>query len=208
MAVLAVTALACLAPPATAAALLEPADATELAQQLAEAQDEQGVCYGWGVAGDVETVGSSTGGPGVFLAPDPAKCPRGFVLLRARVIYECSSCDNGDQADVRIEASIPRPPTPAELASLGFAPDSLAGDDDDQALVEMVGALPLLVAEHRQAPFVEYEAAGGADVPAADRATGSPGSDLIRAVAPAAGLGVLFILGGVGWFFYKRAQQR
>jgi hypothetical protein len=202
-------ALAALPPAASAqTALLEPADATELAQTLAEAQEEQDVCYGWDVSGDVVSVGSSTDGPDrPLVLPDPG-CPRGGVILRAAVVYECSSCDGGDQAEVRIESTLASPPEVSELRGLGWEPGDLTGDKDDQALIEMAGALPLLVAEHGQAPFVEYEQAPATEVAATDTPTNSPGSDRLRSAAPAAAFGLLLMAAGLVWFFYNRAQFR
>jgi hypothetical protein len=201
-----VLAVAVLAPAASAQTpLLAPEDAIDLAQELADAQAEQGVCYGWEVKGDVESTGSSTGGPDVPLAADATSCPRGFVRFSADVVYECSSCDNGDQVYVDIDASVPDPPTMDDMAELGYGSGDLAGDEDDQALIDMVGALPLLVAESGAAAPVPLERTA---VPGADRPTRSPGSDVLRTVAPVAGVAAVVLLLGVGWLLYKVGEAR
>ncbi len=206
MAVLAAAMLATAAP-AEAAEILAPADATELAQTLAEAQEEQDICYGWNVTGDASSTGSSIGGPGAMLIPS-VNCEKGFVLFRASVIYECGSCDSGDTVTAVIESSFPNAPRVNQLEDLGYDLGDLAGDDDDKALTEMVSALPLLVAERGLAPFVEFEQPAAADVPASDRPTNSPGSDKLRAMLAPGALGLLLILCGIGWWLYKRGQHK
>ena len=203
--------LACalaLAAPAQAG-IVSDEDAAELAQTLAEAQEEQDVCYGWNVTNNfspTSDVGSSTGGPGVPLAPTQAACPKGAVILEGDIDYACGSCESSDSASVSISSgNLANPPTVKDLEGLGLNAGDLTGDNDDTTLVNMVNALPLLVADRGNAPYVEYEQA--TTVPAADHATDKPGSDLLRD----SWLGLLFfgglILAGPGFFFYKRSQQ-
>lgn len=192
--------------PAVAGTLVAREDEVDLAQTLADAQDEQNVCYGWdvvlnGVAGDR---GSSIDGPGVPLAIDQCR-GTGYAILRADVAYVCESCDGEDSAAVRIESNLPKPPTTKDLERLGYTASALLGDHDDQAVIDMTGALPLLVAEHGNAPFVAYEAA--TDVPAQDKATNSPGSDLLRDRWPVLVFCLLLVVFGPAFILYKRAQQ-
>lgn len=189
------------------AGILAPQDAAELAQTLAEAQDDQGVCYGWNVTNnfsDTPDVGSSTGGPGVALVPVQRSCPRGAVVLVGDIDYSCDSCEASDSASVGISSSLRDPPTVEDLEGLGLDAGALTGEDDDTTLVNMVNALPLLVADRGNAPYVAYEPA--TTVPAADRATDKPGSDLLRD----SWLGLLFfgalVLAGPGFLLYKRSQ--
>lgn len=173
----AVVALLALPAPAPAG-LLEPVDATELAQALADAQSEQDVCYGWTVAnnfGSTPDVGSSTAGPDQPL--DPAGCPK-YVILTGSIDYACDTCDFEDSAEISIQSNLASPPTVEDLERLGWDEGDLLGDQDDIALFSMVSALPLLVAEHGEAPFVRPEKAP--NVPATDIATDSPGSDFLR----------------------------
>jgi hypothetical protein len=188
------------------AGIVSAQDAAELAQDLADAQEEQDVCYGWNVTNNFSSddVGSSTGGPGVALVPDQRTCPKGAVILRGNIDYSCSSCESSDSASVSIASNLPNPPTVDDLERLGLKAGALTGDDDDTTLVNMVDALPLLVADRGNAAYVGYEPAK--TVPAADHATGKPGSDLMRD----SWLGLLFfgglILAGPGFFLYKRSQ--
>jgi hypothetical protein len=191
------------APPGTDPQLLDDADAAELAQTLAEAQTEQGVCYGWDV--DVDGFGRDVGssaGPDVPL--DPARCPK-YAVLEVHLDYACDSCEGEDSGTSAIRSNLPDPPTGDDLARLGYDTGDLLGDKDDVALFDMAGALPLLTAEHGQAPFIEYEVA--TRVPPSDRATGSPSSDLMRDSWIWLVLFGALLLAGPLWFLYKRSQQ-
>jgi hypothetical protein len=190
-------------PPGTDPQLLDDADSAELAQTLAEAQTEQGICYGWDV--DVDGYGRDVGssaGPDVPL--DPARCPK-YAVLEAHLDYACDSCDSEDSGTSAIRSNLPNPPTGGDLARLGYDTGDLLGDKDDVALFDMAGALPLLAAERGNAPFVPYEVA--TRVPASDHATGSPSSDLLRESWIWLVLFGALLLGGPLWFFYKRGQQ-
>lgn len=207
VALLALLLAAVLAVPAQAG-VVSPEDATELAQTLAEAQEDQDVCYGWNVTNnfsDSSDVGSSTSGPGVALVPLQNTCPKGAVILEGNIHYSCGSCDSSDSASVSISSNLENPPTVDDLEALGLKAGDLTGDKDDTTLVNMVSALPLLVADRGNASYVEYEQTK--TVPAADHATDKPGSDLLRD----SWLGLLFfgglVLAGPGFFFYKRAQR-
>ena len=196
-----------LAAPAQAG-IVSAEDAAELAQTLAEAQEEQDVCYGWNVTNnfsDSNDVGSSRGGPGVALVPAQSACPKGAVILQGDIDYACSSCDSEDSASVSIASSLRDPPTVSDLEALGLKAGALTGDDDDTTLINMVEALPLIVADRGNAPYVEYEQTK--TVPAADHATGKPGSDVLRDTWIQLVLFGGLILAGPGFFLYKRAQR-
>jgi hypothetical protein len=190
------------------AGIVSPEDAAELAQTLAEAQDEQDVCYGWDVSNnfsDTNDVGASTTGPGTKLIPIPSLCPKGAVILQGNIDYACGSCDSSDTASISIAASLPNPPTVSDLEGLGLKAGDLTGDNDDTTLVNMVNALPLLVADRGNAPYVPYEQTK--TVPAADHATGKPGSDLLRDTWIQLVLFGGLIIVGPGFYFYKLAQR-
>ena len=97
-------ALALLCAPAPASAgVMSNDDATDLAQALADAQEEQGVCYGWQVTNDFDgtpDVGSSNQGPGIALVAIDSNCPRGQVVLEGSIHYSCGSCEDSDSASV------------------------------------------------------------------------------------------------------------
>jgi hypothetical protein len=178
----AVLAAAALAAPGTAASLpiLDAADAQELAERLAAARAQQGVCYGWMVevqddAGSEDGVdaGSSLG---VGTTVDPAACPRA-VVLRARVHYTSESSESEDGAAAIIESTV-QGPTVGKLERLGLGAGGLTGDSNDLRLISMVEVLPLLVAEAGEAPYVQSEIGGPGPTDAAP--TGAPGSDWWR----------------------------
>ena len=188
-------------PTATAAApLLEQADAEELAQALAEATDEQGVCYGWEVQVQDESGGpggleaGSSRGPGRPL--DRAGCAS-YAVLRAGLVYTSELSESEDSvSSFGIDSNLPRPPTTHQLAELGYDEGSLLSENDDQAVIDMAGVLPLLVAEAGLAPYVPFEARSE-PIPAADRPTDSPSSDWWRNywwVAALGALGVVVVL--------------
>ncbi len=87
------------------------------------------------------------------------------------------------------------------LRRLGLDADDLLGGNDDVALTNMVGALPLLVAETGAAPFIPYEA-NTQPLLAGEAPTGAPGSDWWRKFWPhvlvAAALCLLAGC-GIGW---------
>ena len=203
-------AVALLAAVPAQAGILAPADAAELAQSLADAQEEQGVCYGWNVRNnfsDTPDSGSSTRGPDAPLLAGldstSSSCKKGFVELQGDIAYACGSCESEDSAGVSIVAGgLANPPTAGDLKAMGLNAGDLTGDQDDTTLINMVNALPLLVADRGNAPYLPYEPA--TDVPAADHATGTPGSDLVR---DQWGLLLVFgvlLLGGPAYFLYKR----
>ena len=209
-ALVAAFALALLAAAPAQAGILAAGDAAELAQSLAEAQEEQDVCYGWSVSNNFDGLpdsGSSTGGPGSVPSSSDSSCSKGYVVLEGSISYACDSCESEDSAQVSIQSDLPNPPTVRDLEDLGLKAGDLTGDKDDTTLVNMVNALPLLVADRGNAPYIAYEQAAPADVPPADRATGKPGSDVLRdswfLLVLCGGL----ILAGPGFYLYKRSQR-
>jgi len=202
---------ACVAAPAQAGVLTVD-DATDLAQSLADAQEEQDVCYGWEITNNFDgtpDVGSSNTGPGVPLAEIDSSCSKGVVVLAGSIDYSCSSCEAEDSASVSIRSSgMDNPPTVGDLENLGLKAGDLTGDKDDTTLVNMVNALPLLVADRGNAPYVPYEQAPAAEVPPADRATGKPGSDFVRDSWIWMVLCVLLIAAGPIFYLHNRGQHK
>lgn len=200
---LAITALA--SPTAHAGTLVEREDEVDLAQTLADAQEEQDVCYGWSIAvnGELSDLGSSLDGPGVALATD--RCPKGYAILQGEVNYTCDSCEGEDSAFVTVDSNLRRPPTVEDLRRLGYSEADLVSEKDDLAVIEMTGVLPLLVAEKGNAPFVAYEPA--TNVPAQDKATNTPGSDLLRDRGPVLALCGVLLLAGPAYLLYRRGQR-
>lgn len=188
------------------AGVIAPQDAAELAQSLAEATAEQGICYGWNVTNNFDgtpDIGSS-GGPGVVDIEFGQSCEKGFIELTGSIDYACDSCDSSDSASVDIRSTMANGPTAGDLSALGLDAGDLTGDNDDTTLINMVNALPLLAADRGLAPYLAYEPATA--VPAADRATGKPGSDLLRDTWPLLAFCGFLIVAGPGFYYYKRLQ--
>ncbi len=202
-------AIALLGAPAGAAALtlLPAADAEELAATLAEAEAVQGVCFSWyieiedssgsGLSG-IEA-GSSRGGPGEWLTEDSG-CEK-YALLSGGIRYTSESSESEDSAGITVDSNLGEPVSTGGLSRLGLDADDLLGGNDDVALTNMVGALPLLVAETGAAPFIPYEA-NTQPLLAGEAPTGTPGSDWWRKFWPYVLVAaVLCLLAGcgIGW---------
>lgn len=203
--VAAVTALVTLLPaPPAAAAILEPGDATELSNRLAEATEEQDICYGWYVSVDDDDGRLSGIDSGSWLGPGKplvtSQCPR-FVLFNARIHYTGSASESPDSAQFEIRSNVPGAPTTSSLRRIGVDSGALLGDRDDQALFNAVAALPALMAEAGAAPPVALEATTDT-IPASDRPTGGGGSDRLRTYGAVYGLTALLLVGGAGWIGY------
>lgn len=205
LALLLALALLAASPAAAHAGIVEPADAEELANALADAEEEQDVCYGWQITNNfsaTQDYGNSRTGPG---EPLPAGMCERYVVLDGSITYTCEACEGSDTADVSIVSNVPNAPTAGDLQRLGYSADALVGDEDDTTLINMVNALPLLVAERGIAPFLPVETPQS--VPASDTPTDKPGSDFLRAAGP--GLlvfGFLTLCAPLFWF-YKRGQE-
>jgi hypothetical protein len=193
-------------PVPASAGLLEPADQAELAQTLAEAEEEQDVCYGWNITNDFDGApdqGSSQTGPGQL--PLNIGCDRS-VVLTGNIHYACGSCEDSDSASLEIESNLPNPPTVDDLNRLGWSEGDLTGDKDDIALFNMINALPLLVAERGNAVFIPAATPEAGLITAADTPTNHPGSDFFRnAWGGLVLFGFLLLVAPVYWL-YKRRQ--
>lgn len=201
-------AAACLAllPAGTAQAqgIMEPADQAELAQSLADAQAEQDVCYGWDVTlnGVRADSGSSTAGPGRPLSP--GECARWAVLV-ADIVWTCESCEAEDSASFDVRSNLEDAPTRQDVLDLGYTESDLVGEEDDVALFEMVGALPLLAAQRGNAEPVAFETPSA--VPGSDRPENSPGSDFLRTRWPVLLLCVGLIALGPAYLLFARRNR-
>ncbi len=189
------------AAPAGALPILETADANELANALAEATEDQDVCYGWkvtvydyGGGADGVDQGSSRG---VGTTGTTADCPR-WVIFEATVTYTSASSESEDSASFTIRSNIPAAPTSSDLRSTGISEKGLLGSSDDQVVANAALLLPALMAEQGLAEPISLEPNTQA-LPASDRATGTPGSDWMRKYGAALAVAALTLVGGVGW---------
>lgn len=197
----AVTAVVGGAPPAGALPVLEAADATELAQSLAEATEDQDVCYGWevtvrdyGGSGDGIDQGSSLG---VGKTANVEECPK-WVIFEASLVYTSASSESEDSASFAVSSNVPGAPTSADLRDNGISEGALLGNNDDQTVASATLLLPALMAEKGLAEPISLEPNTQA-LPADDRATGTPGSDWLRKYGAAVAVTALLLVGGLGW---------
>lgn len=200
-----ITALLLLTAPAAAAdVVFDPADAAELAAELAEATEAQDVCYGWTVriddAAGVET-GVSTGssfGAGVSLQAPPARACSTLVEFVARITYTSAASESSDAAAFEV-ISTPAGPTTDDLAGLGlFDSGDLVGDEVDAAVARAVTALPQLAAEAGIAPPLVAEPEPRA-APGAGTLSDDPGSDYLRRAGGLLALGAVLLIGGTAF---------
>jgi hypothetical protein len=185
--------------------LLDAADRVELAQALAEATEESGVCFGYEVqlGGNTETL--TNAGPDKL--PETATgCPKGSVELDVNIIYTAESSESNDSASFRIDTDVPGLTSSAALRRLkdltGIDDDDFLGDKDDLALRNATAALPLLL--DGATPAELPAASTTASAPNGDRLTNPPASDWIRAHGLGIGiafavllLAVILIVGGI-----------
>ncbi len=210
-AALAALAVLALAAPARAA-ILDPADAAELANTLADATERQDVCYGWafvvydptGVE-DGDEMGSNLG-PGRAVEPSRPECAK-YAVLTGNITYTDAYSDAEDSAVWSVDTNIANGPAVADLAALGYRPDDLLGDKNDLAIINATGALPGLVAERGGAKPVPFEterrAAGVGGEP-----TGEQGSDFLRENGTVLAFFALMLLAGLLWLFSILRRDR
>lgn len=189
------------ATPAGALPVLETADANELAQALADATEDQDVCYGWevtvndyGGSGDGVDQGSSLG---VGKSANAAECTR-WVIFEASITYTSQASESEDSASFSVSSNVTGAPTSADLRANGISEGALLGNNDDQAVANATLLLPALMAEKGLAEPISLEA-NTQPLPASDKATGTPGSDWLRKYGAAVAVTALLFVGGLGW---------
>ena len=190
-----------LAVPAAALPILAQPDAEELAADLEEATEVQGICYGWRVrVNDAdrvlsgEDVGSSRG---VGKPAQDVSCPR-WMVFEATLNYTSASSESEDSATFRVFSNVPGAPLEDKLRTVGVDNAALLGDNDDVAVINATLALPALAAELRLAPPLPLDR-NTDDVPEVDRPTGAPGSDWFRTYGTYLALSGVLVVGGLGW---------
>lgn len=197
------------------AAILAPEDATELANTLAEASAEQGVCYGWNISvndysgsgEDGPDIGSNLG-PGRPVGAGSGDCEK-WVVLTGSVTYTSDSSESDDSAYWSIDSNLSNPPRSSELKDLGYDEGDLTGDKNDVTLINAVGALPALVADHGEAEALPFETSTQpANVQGAP--TNAPGNDFVREYGVMLALFGLILAGGLVWlaFGFFRTSAR
>jgi hypothetical protein len=201
VAVLTCCLVACPIGAATAEPILAPDDAAGLANALADAAEEQNICYGWQVTVNDHWDGRYNGvdagsnvGVGITVTGLPA-CSR-WVQFVAFITYTAESSEAEDDASFEVASNFTTIDA-GKLADFGVNEAALLGDDDDLAIYNATAALPLLVADAGLAPAMDVEPATATAPPSGDHVTGQPGSDYIRAFGPiVATVAVLLLAGG------------
>lgn len=190
-----------LAVPGAALPILAAPDAEDLALELEEATEVQGICYGWRVrvndaSGVVsgEDLGSSRG---VGLPAQDVSCPR-WMVFEATLNYTSSSSESEDSATFRVWSNVSGAPLEANLRRVGVDGAALLGENDDVAVINATLALPALAAELRLAPPLPLDR-NTDDIPEVDRPTGTPGSDWFRTYGTYLALFGVLVVGGLVW---------
>ncbi len=185
--------------PASALPILESVDAIELAQELSEATETQGICYGWNV-----TVSDATG---VYAGIDmgssrgvgvPARACDKWMVFEAFLTFTSESSETEDSATFRVSSNVIGAPQEQDLRVVGIDGAALLGENDDLAIVNATRALPVLAAERGLAPPLVLER-NTDDIPAVDRPSPGTGSDWTRNYGDPLLLSILFIIGGLTW---------
>jgi hypothetical protein len=191
-----------LASPAVALPVLEKADADELVALLAEATEEQDVCYGWRIQVDDEAGVSSGVDQGSSLGLDRGldSCAR-YVQLVGEIRYTSETSESEDSATWYLRSNIPTGPRTPDLERAGYSADALVGARDDVALFNATRALPLLTAEAGAAPPIVAEPDAQPVVPG-DMPTGRSGSDWLRQNGGVLAAGGVVVVAGLGWAGY------
>lgn len=160
IAVVLVGSLVLAAPAFAALQIVDPADSAELREIMAEATQEQGVCYAWSLNLDDQYTGQG-GLQDSGTTATPGGCAKGSVSLTGTVTYSCSTCEGGDFAQVSLQGSGVSIVASSDdyLDMLGLGEDDLLADEgDDVAWLNMVGALPLMVSENNPSvPAPEFD---------------------------------------------------
>lgn len=194
---------------ASADVVFDPADADELASVLAEATEDQDVCYGWAVqvddavAGRADSVGSNFGAGQPLSSGECRKS----VQFNAYITYTSESSESEDSASYDVVSS-QGGPTRADLDSLDIDFGGLTGEDVDAVVGKAVAALPLLAADKGMAQPIEAAPETGA-APADAQLTDDPGSDWWRNHGGTTlwGGGLLLAGGIFAWWAFRTSKR-
>lgn len=196
--------------PVGALPVLEPADAEELAAELAEATAVQGICYGWKVTVHDEEAGTTAvdagSSRGVGTSVEDPSCRR-WMVFEADLTYTPSSSESEDSASFWVQSNVSGAPYEPELRRVGITGGDLLGSEDDLGVINATLALPALAAELRLAPALPVEP-NLEEIPQADRPTGEPGPDWTRSYGHFLLLALVLVLGGAGWAGWAWAAER
>lgn len=194
---------------------LTSAEANDLVDQLAAAEDVQGICYGWKL---LDSSGSSFGsgnravdeGSSRGVGSSAETCDE-WVVVEGSVNYTSASSELADSGTISVRTSSGLTgPSATDLAALDINEAALLEDP-----VSTVGygalALPLLMAERGEAepmPAVDDSAPSTSDTPAALPDVGFFERNTVSVlVIIFAGLSALGCV-AVGWIIHRREKAR
>jgi hypothetical protein len=194
---------------ASADVVFDPADADDLAATLAEATQQQDVCYGWHVTvQDVATTDESVGSNlGANKAVSTGSC-RASVEFTATITYTSESSEAEDSASYDVSSN-PGGVSRADFDALGIDMGGLTGEDPDVAIGKAVAALPLLAADKGLADPIQAAPQTATSTPADARLTDDPGSDWWRRNGGTLLWGLsLIVAGGLFAWWVVRSNRR
>lgn len=200
---------ALLATPANAAAFA-PADATELQDLMADAQEAQKICYSYFLRISDSNGSESTNEGGASwtternanTVPNGTGCTK-HIALTANVRYTSAASESEDSAGYGLTVqNLPSRQTDNVLQRqvrerLDISEKSLL-DNYDDAVFNAMKALPGIVASLGVAPYLPLEA-NTAELSAGENLTNNPGSDLIRENQTGIILFSLALLATIAW---------
>lgn len=188
----------------------------DVASALAEAQQVQGVCYGYVLdVSDADTgqysgtYASSSAGAGQA-ASTATDCPRGSVEVQASITYTSSYSEAEDSAGWQVVSTVGGGITieDVERVTGTSASDLLDDGRSETTLLNAVLSLPVLASERAGLPPVVLQENTEA-LPDDARATDTPGSDWLRQNGALLGLCVAAVLAGlVAFLASRRATPR
>lgn len=226
------------ASPGAAQELLAPGDAVELANVLAEATEEQGVCYGWNVVINGQQYASSpaalaaiasaetatpTGTPSPPPILDDSQGHLGSNAGPGIRVSDVPACERWAEFTARLtytsEYSESEDSASYELSSnfldfTGEDREKLGIDngallgDQDDTAVFTATAALPLIVADKGGAPHATAEPNSVPLPPADEATGSPGSDVLRSDPFLVAVALILVGAGIAWLVYLVVMER
>ena len=186
---------------AGAGPIIDDPDAIELANALADAADEHGICYGWEIGIDdrgtpLSDVGSNLG-PGVSV--QSGACPK-YIVFWASYRWTSESSEAEDSVSFGVSANVAGAPLRRDLERVGITSGALL-DHDDVTVYNATLALVALAAEAGLGKPIAFEENTGT-IPSTDTPD-DVDSDWLREYGSVVATFTLLIVGGSIWLLYE-----
>lgn len=195
------------------AELLGPHNSRVLAESLAAASQQQGICYGWDVQLDsnyAPVPSSHEMGSNRGVGVDPrraAGCDR-WVMASFGITYTSQDSESEDAASFSLQSSDDLGVDTGDLRRIGITEDKLLGERDVRTIYNAVAALPQLVAEAGEGQAPRAQQPANFQLPENARLAGSPGSDYLRNYGVLIVICAVVLAVGVGWLVYALRRAR